>query len=58
MFPLTRILSLAAAGALAAFTAASISARADELAQNLGPVGPHDPILTTSAVNASSRSMN
>ena len=47
MFPLTRILSLAAAGALAAFTAASISARADELAQNLGPVGPHDPILTT-----------
>ena len=46
MFPLTRILSLAAAGALVAFTAASISARADELAQSLGPVGPHDPILT------------
>jgi hypothetical protein len=46
MFPLTRILSLAAAGALVAFTAASISARADELAQNLGPVGPHEPILT------------
>ena len=23
------------------------SARADELSQNLGPVGPHEPILTT-----------
>jgi hypothetical protein len=47
MFPFTRILSLAAAGVLVAFTAASIPARADELAQNLGPVGPHEPILTT-----------
>jgi hypothetical protein len=47
MFPLTRILSLAAVGALVALTAASIPARADELAQNLGPVGPHEPILTT-----------
>lgn len=47
MFPLTRILSLAAAVALIALTAASIPARADELAQNLGPVGPHEPILTT-----------
>jgi hypothetical protein len=47
MFPLTRLLSLAAAGALVALTAASIPARADELAQNLGPVGPHEPILTT-----------
>ena len=47
MFPFTRILSLAAAGALVAFTAASIPAHADELAQNLGPVGPHEPILTT-----------
>ena len=44
MFPLTRILSLAAAGALVALT---IPAHADELAQNLGPVGPHEPILTT-----------
>jgi hypothetical protein len=34
MFPLARILSLAAASAL-------------ELPQNLGPVGPHEPILTT-----------
>jgi hypothetical protein len=47
MFPLTRILSLAAVGALVALTAGSIPARADELAQNLGPVGPHEPILTT-----------
>jgi hypothetical protein len=47
MLPLTRIPSLAAAGALFVLTAASITARADELAQNLGPVGPHEPILTT-----------
>ncbi len=46
MFPLTRSLSLAAAGAIVALTAASIPARADELAQNLGPVGPREPILT------------
>jgi hypothetical protein len=47
MFPLTRSLSLAAAGAIVALTAVSIPARADELAQNLGPVGPREPILTT-----------
>lgn len=47
MFPLARMLSLAAASALVALTAVSISARADELSQNLGPVGPHEPILTT-----------
>ena len=46
MFPLTRSLSLAAAGAIVALTVASIPARADELAQNLGPVGPREPILT------------
>ena len=46
MFPFSRILSLAAAGALVAFTTASLSARADEMVQNLGPVGPHEPILT------------
>ena len=39
--------SLAAAGAPLSLTAASIPARADELAKNLGPVGPHAPILTT-----------
>jgi hypothetical protein len=47
MFPLTRSLSLAAAGTIVALTAASIPARADELTQNLGPVGPREPILTT-----------
>lgn len=47
ILPLTRIPSLAAAGALFVLTAAGITARADELAQNLGPVGPHEPILTT-----------
>ena len=37
---------LAAAGALA-LTVASASASADELTQNLGPVGPNEPILTS-----------
>ena len=46
MFPLTRSLTLAAAGAIVALTVASIPTRADELAQNLGPVGPREPILT------------
>jgi hypothetical protein len=47
MFMLARMLTLAAASALVALTAVSISARAEELPQNLGPVGPHEPILTT-----------
>jgi len=47
MFPLARMLSLAAASAFVALTAVGISARAEELSQNLGPVGPHEPILTT-----------
>ena len=46
MFPRTHILSFAA-GAVLALTAPNSPARADELAQNLGPVGPYDPILTT-----------
>ena len=46
MYPLTQFLRFAAAGALA-LSVASIPARADELAQNLGPVGPNEPILTT-----------
>ena len=47
MQPLTRnwFLGLAAAGSVA-LTLGSIPARADELAQNLGPVGPREPILT------------
>jgi hypothetical protein len=43
----TQLLSFAAAGALVALTVASTPAWADELSQNLGPVGPHEPILTT-----------
>src|SRR5262245_52110162 len=46
MFPFSHILSLAAAVAFVVFTAASLPARADEMVQNLGPVGPHEPILT------------
>ncbi len=49
MFPLTRnqFLKFAVAGAIVAFTAASTPARADEMLQNLGPVGPNEPILAT-----------
>ena len=44
MFPLPRnVLKFAAAGALLAFTVSGTPAPADEIAQNLGPVGPHDP---------------
>jgi len=48
MKPFTRnwLYGLAAAGALA-LTVGSASASADELAQNLGPVGPNEPILTS-----------
>ena len=48
MYSLTRnwFLGFAAAGALA-LTVASVPAFADELSQNLGPVGPNEPILTT-----------
>jgi hypothetical protein len=48
MFPLPRnFLKFAAAGASLALTVSGTPARADEMAQNLGPVGPHEPILTT-----------
>ena len=49
MFALTRIqfLQFAAAGALVALSVASTPARADEMIENLGPVGPHQPILIT-----------
>ena len=48
MYPLTRsrFMGIAAAGALA-LSLASLPAHSDELAQNLGPVGPNEPILTT-----------
>lgn len=48
MFPLSHnFLKFAAAGTLLALTAASTPALADEMAQNLGPVGPHEPMITT-----------
>ena len=48
MFPLSRnFLKFAAASAIVALTAVSTPARADELVQHLGPVGPHEPILAT-----------
>jgi hypothetical protein len=49
MFTLSRtpFLKFAAASALVALSFAGTPARADELAVNLGPVGPHEPILTT-----------
>src|SRR5512144_2711399 len=48
MFPLSRnFLKFVAAGGLVALTAVSSPARADEMVQNLGPVGPHEPILAT-----------
>ena len=48
MFPLSRnFLKFAAAGAFLALTVSGTPARADEMAQNLGPVGPHEPMITT-----------
>jgi hypothetical protein len=40
-------LGIVAAGAFVALTAFGLPARADELVQHLGPVGAHEPILTT-----------
>ncbi len=40
-------LGLAAVWALVVFAATTIPTRADELAQNVGPVGPYQPIITT-----------
>jgi hypothetical protein len=49
MSTLTRIglFGFAAASAVVALSAASLPARAEDLARNLAPVGPHEPILTT-----------
>jgi hypothetical protein len=47
MFVLTKIARFAAVCTLVIAGALGLPARADELAQNLGPVGPHDPILVT-----------
>jgi hypothetical protein len=48
MFSLSRIQfsKFAAMGSLVVLCTLGTPARADELAQNLGPVGPHEPILT------------
>jgi hypothetical protein len=40
-------LGLTAVGAFVALTAVGVPAQADELVQHLGPVGAHEPILTT-----------
>jgi sirohydrochlorin ferrochelatase len=40
-------LKFAALGSLTVLSALGTTARADDQAQNLGPVGPHEPILTT-----------
>jgi hypothetical protein len=42
-----KVLKVAAASAILALTAANIPARADDSVQNLGPVGPSEPILAT-----------
>jgi hypothetical protein len=42
-----QFLKLAAASAIIAITATSMPAQADNMVQNLGPVGPHEPILAT-----------
>jgi hypothetical protein len=41
-----QVATVALAGAFVALTVVSIPARADELAENLGPVGPHEAMLT------------
>jgi hypothetical protein len=49
MFPLShnQFVSLAAAGAFVTLAAFNLPARADELVQLLGPVGPHQPIMAS-----------
>src|SRR5262245_21487581 len=47
MFTLLKSLNFVGLGFLLALSALSLPARADDLAQNLGPVGPHEPILAT-----------
>lgn len=48
MFPLSgNFLKLAAAGALVALTITTTPASTEEMYEKLGPVGAHDPILTT-----------
>ena len=44
MFTLSKMASYAAVGTLVILGGVGLSARADELVQHLGPVGPHEPI--------------
>jgi hypothetical protein len=47
MFPLSlNFPKFAGAGAIIALIVSGSPAHADEMAQNLGPVGPHEPIIT------------
>ena len=52
MFSRIQLLKFAAAGSVVACMLGT-PAQADELAQNLGPVGPHEPFSPRLAVNAS-----
>lgn len=47
MFTLSKIAGCAVLGTFAALGGFGLSARADELIQHRGPVGPHEPIMTT-----------
>ena len=47
MFTLFKSLNFVGLGFLLALGALSLPARADDFVQNLGPVGPHEPILAT-----------
>jgi hypothetical protein len=47
MFLFSQSSKLAVAGAVTAFLTASTPVSAQELRQNLGPVGPNEPILAT-----------
>ena len=47
MFTLFKPLYFVGLGFLLALSASSVPAQADDFAQNLGPVGPHEPILAT-----------
>jgi hypothetical protein len=47
MLSRTQFLGFAAAGAFVALSVASTPADADEMVQNLGPVGPNEPVVAT-----------
>src|SRR6476660_9379599 len=46
MFALTKFARLAGVGTVVIAAALSLPVRADDQPQNLGPVGPHEPILS------------